>query len=111
LTVPSSSAGLHGTGGYDCARKLDIEGKISTAIACGSDAIAIGVIHYLSERGIRVPEDVSIIGIGDIPHSKFMVPPLTTLHVPRYEMGVRAVEMITRPEEPMREKRSCLPLP
>jgi len=91
--------------GYDCARKLDIEGKGITAIACGSDAIAIGVIHYLSERGIRVPEDVSIIGIGDIPHSKFMVPPLTTLHVPRYEMGVRAVEMITRPEEPMRGEK------
>lgn len=107
--------------GYDCARRLDIKGKGITAIACGSDAIALGVIHYLSEQGIRVPEDVSIIGIGDIPQSKFTVPPLTTLHVPRYEMGVRAVDMITRTEEPMlgekvlftpslMERKSVIPL-
>ncbi|MCX7787585.1 MAG: substrate-binding domain-containing protein [Spirochaetes bacterium] len=63
------------------------------------------MIHYLAEQGLRVPEDVSIIGIGDIPQSRFTVPALTTLHVPRYEMGVRAVDMVTRMEEPMRGEK------
>ncbi|MBP7495202.1 MAG: LacI family DNA-binding transcriptional regulator [Spirochaetales bacterium] len=87
--------------GYNCAQRLRVREHNITAIACGSDAMALGAIHYLNEIGIHIPREVSIVGIGDIPQSKFTVPPLTTLHVPRYEMGVRAVEMITRQEEPL----------
>jgi DNA-binding LacI/PurR family transcriptional regulator len=87
--------------GTTCAQRLRVREHNITAIACGSDAMALGAIHYLNESGIHIPGEVSIVGIGDIPQSKFTVPPLTTLHVPRYEMGVRAVEMITRQEEPL----------
>lgn len=91
--------------GYECCRELLSRGRPFTGVCAGSDTIAIGVLHALSEAGRRVPDDVSVIGVGDIPPARYMAPPLTTLRIPRYEMGVRAVEIIAgeaaTPEQPI----------
>lgn len=69
--------------------KTNIDG-----ICCGNDLIAIGVIKALKERGIKVPEDVKVIGFDDISISKYMDPPLTTIRQPIYQMGEEAVKML-----------------
>ncbi|WP_403023080.1 LacI family DNA-binding transcriptional regulator [Salinibacterium sp. GXW1014] len=51
-----------------------------TAIVGGNDQMALGAMFALKERGIRVPEDVSVIGFDDIPEAAFFTPPLTTMH-------------------------------
>lgn len=81
-------------GGYEGCGRLIARRNDFDAIFCGSDTIAIGVLHRLAEKGVRVPQDISVMGIGDIPQARFTVPPLTTIRVPRYEIGARAVELI-----------------
>ncbi len=85
--------------GYEGAERLCRPGPPPEAVVCGSDTIAMGVVHYLTSRGLRVPGDVSVTGIGDIPQSLYITPPLTTVRIPRYEMGCRAVEMIARGDD------------
>ena len=64
--------------------------KQFTALFCASDAIAYGARLALYRRGIRVPEDVSLVGFDDQPESSFMTPPLTTVRQPAEEMGQAA---------------------
>ncbi|MDW8104278.1 MAG: LacI family DNA-binding transcriptional regulator, partial [Armatimonadota bacterium] len=65
-----------------------------TAIVCGNDHMAMGALHVLSERGVRVPEDLSLIGFDDVVESAFTVPPLTTIRQPMFDIGLRATEML-----------------
>lgn len=59
----------------------------ATAIVCGNDLIAKGVIDECVARGFRVPEDISVIGFDDIPVAATTTPPLTTIHQERVELG------------------------
>jgi LacI family transcriptional regulator len=67
-----------------------------TAIFAGNDAQAAGVYQVLYERGIRVPEQVSVIGFDDVMYTAQMSPPLTTVHQPLVEIGKMAVNMLLR---------------
>ncbi len=58
-----------------------------TAILCGNDLIASGVIAECNARGVRIPEDLSVIGFDDIPISAQLTPPLTTIRQDRLELG------------------------
>ena len=69
-------------------------GDRPTAVFCFNDLVAIGLMNALLEVGIRVPEDVSIIGFDDNPFCELVRVPLTTIHVPAYEMGVKAAELL-----------------
>lgn len=60
---------------------------LPTAIMASSDPIAIGALQVLNNRGLRIPEDISIIGFDDTSLSSFTSPPLTTIHAPAYDMG------------------------
>ncbi|NVK34343.1 MAG: LacI family DNA-binding transcriptional regulator [Rhodobacteraceae bacterium] len=64
------------------------------AIFCANDLMALGCIEALKERGKSVPADVSVIGFDNRDIAQFIRPPLTTLHLPMFEMGAMAVEMI-----------------
>ena len=68
--------------------------KRPTAIFAGSDYMAYGVISAAEQRGLRVPEDLAVVGFDDNPSSAHMEPALTTVHQPFYEMGRRATEML-----------------
>lgn len=59
----------------------------ATAIICGNDLIASGVIAECKQRGLCVPEDISVIGFDDIPISAMLEPPLTTVRQERGELG------------------------
>lgn len=61
-----------------------------TAIVCFNDLVAVGALKACAELGRSVPDDVAIIGFDDIPLASLVTPPLTTIHVPRYELGVLA---------------------
>ncbi|TVQ37263.1 MAG: LacI family transcriptional regulator [Spirochaetaceae bacterium] len=81
-------------GGDKTCRQL-LDGSIPfTALCAGNDDIAIGAIHALRERGLRVPEDVSIVGVGNTPTSRYTRPQLTTFDTFRYQTGVRAVQYV-----------------
>ncbi|MGN0351416.1 MAG: LacI family DNA-binding transcriptional regulator [Roseburia sp.] len=62
-------------------------GAGATAIVCGSDLIASGVVTECQLRGFRVPEDISVVGFDDLPISSMLEPPLTTIRQDRSELG------------------------
>jgi len=68
--------------------------KRPTAIFAGSDYMAYGAISAAQQRGLRVPEDVAVVGFDDNPSSAHMEPALTTVRQPFYEMGRRASEIL-----------------
>ncbi len=81
-------------GGYEAFQKMKAKGPLPSAIFVSNDMMAMGVINAASEHGIRIPEDLSIIGYDDIHISKFMTPALTTIHQPKYRLGQAAVEAV-----------------
>jgi len=69
---------------------------LPTAIVCSNDLTAIGAIRALCRSGIRVPQDVSVVGAGDIPFAALCHPPLTTVQIPRERLGTLACEILQR---------------
>jgi LacI family transcriptional regulator len=67
-----------------------------TAIFAGCDMQAMGVYSALQERGLRIPEDVSVLGFDDVPVSSLVTPTLTTVRQPLFEMGRVATTMLLR---------------
>jgi DNA-binding LacI/PurR family transcriptional regulator len=65
-----------------------------TAVFIGSDLVALGAVQAIHHRGLRIPNDISIIGFDDLLISKYLQPPLTTIHLPAYDLGQRLGEMI-----------------
>jgi DNA-binding LacI/PurR family transcriptional regulator len=74
-------------GGRQAMRSLLESGFVPTAVICVNDFMALGVLRLLRERGLRVPEDVSVVGYDDIHLSQFTCPALTTVNVPRDRIG------------------------
>lgn len=68
-----------------------------TAIFAASDQMAFGVYEAVRRRGLRVPEDVSVIGFDDLPESRWASPPLTTVRQPLTEMGLVAARTVLAP--------------
>ena len=82
--------------GASAVRAILSQTEIPTVIFCGSDLIAMGAMKTLEEEGVRVPEDVSVVGIDDISFAFLARPPLTTISVPRERLGVIAFEALER---------------
>ena len=59
------------------------------AFFAATDAVAVGAIHVLHTRGLRVPEDIAIVGMDDVDLARYTQPPLTTVHIEREQMGQR----------------------
>jgi DNA-binding LacI/PurR family transcriptional regulator len=74
-------------GGRQAARQLLCNGYEPTAIICVNDVTAVGVLRELRERGLRVPQDVSVTGFDNVKLSEFCYPALTTVHIPREQIG------------------------
>lgn len=77
--------------GYRAGSLLDPR---ATAVFCANDQMATGVVHALSDRGLAVPRDVSVVGFDDIPESQHSMPPLTTVHQDFDGVGRLAVEVL-----------------
>ena len=65
-----------------------------SAIFASSDELALGVISAAYQRGVRVPEDLSVMGFDDLPLAEMSCPPLTTVRQPLYSMGLKAANML-----------------
>ncbi len=74
-------------GGRQAARTLLASGFAPTAIICVNDVTAVGALRELRERGIRVPQDISVTGFDNVQLSEFCYPALTTVHIPRARIG------------------------
>lgn len=68
----------------------------TTAIVCNTDIFAVGAIAECRKRGMRVPDDISIIGFDDAEYASLLDPPLTTIAVPADEMGLGAAEALLK---------------
>jgi DNA-binding LacI/PurR family transcriptional regulator len=73
-----------------------------TVIFCGSDLIAMGAMSTLEQFGVEIPDEISVIGIDDIPFAFLARPPLTTIRVPREHVGAVAFEAL---EKMLKKKR------
>lgn len=76
-----------------CERLLD-KGREFTAIAAGNDLLALGCMDALADAGLTVPDDVSLTGYDDMRFLDRMKPALTTVSVPKYEMGAQAMKSL-----------------
>ena len=85
-------------GAYDdMTRMLEHREKLMpTAIFAFNDLVAAGAIRAMKHRGIRVPEEVSVIGMDNLPAASMLNPALTSVNVPKYDMGRVAVEQLIR---------------
>ncbi len=78
--------------GHDGTRAFLALDAPPDAIFCANDLMAIGCYEALKEAGLRIPQDVSVIGFDDREVAQFMRPPLTTLVLPHFDMGAAAAE-------------------
>jgi DNA-binding LacI/PurR family transcriptional regulator len=81
--------------GYYAAQELVDSGKPFTSIMVGNDRMALGAIRGLRERGIRVPDDVSIVGFDDMPEAEYFDPPLTTVRQDIDSLARESIEYLT----------------
>ena len=79
---------------YEATKVLLSERRDFTAIVASSDFMAIGILRALTEQGLRVPEDISLIGFDDIEFCEYTTPPLTTIRQDRIAMGREAVQRL-----------------
>lgn len=82
--------------GYDTCRRWLREGKLPSAVFAGDDNIALGVVNALMEEGIRVPEQVAIVGYDDQHISSKLHPYLTTVRQPADRIGLAAADMLLK---------------
>ncbi len=82
------------------------EGLDFTAVAAANDLIALGCYDVFAEHGLRCPEEISVVGFNDMPFADRFQPPLTTIHIPHYEIGAAAAElMLERLQNPDADPR------
>jgi LacI family transcriptional regulator len=65
-----------------------------TAVAAANDLLALGCYDVFAERGVRCPEEVSVVGFNDMPFAARFQPPLTTIHIPHYDIGKAAAQLM-----------------
>ena len=87
LTVYTAADADTLEGGRQATRELLASGFDPTAIICVNDITAVGALRELRERGLRVPQDVSVTGFDNVKLSEFAYPALTTVHIPRERTG------------------------
>lgn len=82
--------------GRTCMIELLKENKKFTAVACANDMMAVGALDVLKDRGIKIPDEISITGYDDILMTTVISPKLTTVAQPKYEMGCIAAELLIK---------------
>ena len=80
--------------GYEAARKILELRPRPTAVFAANDSMAIGALSGFRDAGLRVPEDMALVGFDDVPIARFLDPPLTTVKVPIAELGRRGLQLL-----------------
>lgn len=94
--------------GYAATKKLLAEGHDFSAIFAANDQMMIGGIKALKENGLEVPGDVAAVGFDNIFVASLVDPPLTTIDVPRYKMGYKAMSLILHDDHSSADKRNVV---
>ncbi len=89
--VPEETTGLIGAQGISALLDRAVQ---FDAVVCANDTTALGCLNALQERGLDVPGDIAVIGFDDIHYATETKPALTTVHVPKLELGVQAVRLL-----------------
>ena len=89
-------------GGTRAVQRLLTGRRFPTAVLCSNDLTAVGALRALFRAGIRVPEEVSVIGADDIPMAELTHPALSTVRIPRERLGELACDIL---HEMLREKK------
>lgn len=84
----------HERGGHRAMRSIISGGSPFSAVIALNDQMALGAMLALRQSGLRVPEDISVVGMDDLPATAFFAPPLTSVGQPVYQMGKRAAELL-----------------
>jgi LacI family transcriptional regulator len=87
------------------------DGERPTALVAGNDLVALGLIRRLRANGLRCPEDMSVVGFNDMPFAEDFWPPLTTVHMPLWEMGAEAARLLMHGIEDGVQEAATLTLP
>lgn len=80
--------------GYNAAKRLFEMNKEVTAIFACNDAMAIGIMQYCADNRINIPNDISLVGFDDVEADLLLNPPLTTIRVPKVELGIEAMNVM-----------------
>ena len=91
-------------GGHEAMEKILDSGAKPTAVVASNDLTAIGAIGAIHERGLRIPEDISVVGYDDIQLSAYTQPSLTTLRLPRIEIATAAFRALYNLAQPGKKK-------
>jgi LacI family transcriptional regulator len=97
--------------GYEVAQVLLSSGPRPTAVFAESDEQAIGVLRFAREAGLRVPDDLAVVGFDGTDESAYTVPPLTTVVQPVQELGERALQLVVSEDGAQPRKRRLESLP
>ncbi|QDZ15719.1 LacI family DNA-binding transcriptional regulator [Humibacter ginsenosidimutans] len=92
VTVREVPGGVDFAAGHGAAD--GVQASEATAVLAFNDLVAMGLLSALSERGVRVPQDVSVTGFDDIPFAAYTTPPLTTASVPVEALGTQAADRL-----------------
>ncbi|MGF6768490.1 DNA-binding LacI/PurR family transcriptional regulator [Paraburkholderia sp. GAS199] len=82
--------------GYDAMKAMLECGPTFTALFAGNDTIAFGAMAAMRKAGLRIPEDIAVVGYDDIPLAAFAAPPLTTMRTSPYEQACEAATLLVR---------------
>ncbi|MCY0896834.1 MAG: LacI family DNA-binding transcriptional regulator [Alicyclobacillaceae bacterium] len=96
MTVPVVHGDFKESGGAQAMATLIDHGFIPDAVFAANDEMALGVMQTLSQRKLRVPQDVAVMGFDDIRLARYVSPPLSTIHQPMYELGKAAMLQLQR---------------
>jgi LacI family transcriptional regulator len=86
---------LEGGGHRAMSMLLELR-DVPTGVVCVSDRVAVGALDAIAERGLRVPQDVSVVGFNDLPVASYVHPKLTTIRVPFTKIGEMAAQLLIR---------------
>lgn len=96
-------------GGKEGAEYLFSLDEIPSAVMCYNDFLAVGVYHHLQEKGLRIPQDVSVTGFDNILIASYLYPPLTTFHQYKFELGEGAARMMLEVLSDQQKRRESPP--
>ncbi|STL81901.1 ebg operon repressor [Escherichia coli] len=86
--------GFSSSSGYELAKQMLSREDYPKALFVASDSIAIGVLRAIHERGLNIPQDISLISVNDIPTARFTFPPLSTVRIHSEMMGSQGVNLV-----------------
>jgi len=97
--------------GYEAMRKILKSSSIPTAVFAANDLDAIGAMKAIKEKGLKIPEDISLVGFDDIQLASYIEPSLTTVRQPIFKMGTTAISLLVQLIEGKEKKHPKVELP